>query len=134
MPRTLDKRRPFGTVHPSFNGAVFEQDGAWFNGEGAFLWEDRPAPEPEKVVSEIVTVDAEGNETVEQVETDAPVAIDPRLALTAWLKDELPDPQPKFMTVRGWAQDIFGEVYKNKEALITACVNKGLVTPDQVKA
>ena len=33
----LDKKRPFGTIHPPYEGASFSQDGHYFNSEGQEL-------------------------------------------------------------------------------------------------
>lgn len=35
--RSLDRNRPHGRVFPPDDGAVFEQDGAYFDSEGRFL-------------------------------------------------------------------------------------------------
>lgn len=35
--RSLDRNRPHGRVFPPDDGAVFEQDGAYFDGVGAYL-------------------------------------------------------------------------------------------------
>lgn len=32
-PRRLDESRPYGTISPSWKGALYEQDGVFFNGE-----------------------------------------------------------------------------------------------------
>ena len=37
MSKTLDRSRPFGTVHPPYEGAHFEQDGYHFDVEGKLV-------------------------------------------------------------------------------------------------
>ena len=53
MTRTLDKNRPYGQIFGILeNGAVFEQDGCQFNGQGECVYEPEDAPAPPKPVAE----------------------------------------------------------------------------------
>jgi len=44
MAKTLDKQKPFGTIHGDDQGRAYVQDGVYFDGEGN-EWQ-APAPGP----------------------------------------------------------------------------------------
>jgi hypothetical protein len=121
-----------GTVTPPHNGAVYYQDGAYFNSSGDMVWEDQPPTPKKKKLVETTVVDVENgvNETtVTEEEEDAVPAADPKTQLTAWLRGEV---EIKFPTVRALVKNGFGEVVATKADIIDFLVNKANLVPAEL--
>jgi len=132
--RVFNPLAAFGTVTPPERGAVFYQDGGYFNASHDLVFEDYPATPPEVVETEVTVVDAEtGTIKTEIVQTEAPVVNDgdPKVILAGWLKGETKLP---FLTVRGLVKSGFNQVLVTKDEIISYLVNEAnLVPAEQVK-
>lgn len=125
MTRAFDKSRPYSTFHPSHRGAVYWQDGGNFSADGKLLWEDNPAAAPAAV---------EKPEPAKKGDTDGDgelSALEARALLVKWLLGETDD---AWFTVRSWGRAAFGQTLNTKDALITHCVDQGLVNAEDVRA
>lgn len=134
MPRKFNPLAEYGHVTPPHNGAVYYQDGAYFNPGGECVFEDRPATPLKKVKHVQTVIDGETHELSEtetEEEVDSLPPADPKIQLTAWLKGEAPD--LKFPTVRGLVKKAFGEVPETKEDIINFLVKQNLVPTELVK-
>lgn len=145
MKLRFNPSKDFAVVTPPLNGAIHHQvasDGVgyYFNGNGEpidldtgeKLEKDIKAPEPEMVKSEVVTVDADGTQTVEVVETPAPDQKDAREELMKYLRGE-EDADRSWVTQRKYAKEIFGKIPSGKDELISLAIEKDFIKADQVK-
>lgn len=130
--RKFNRLLEHGTIHPPHNGAVFFQDGGYFNAAGELLFEDRPATPPKIVVDEQHVVDSATGEhsvTTTEREVDALPEADPRIILTSWLKGEVELPHDK---VRSLVNKGFGESLATREEIIKYLVNTVSLVPAEI--
>lgn len=134
MARKFNPLAAYGTVSPPHQGAVYYQDGGYFNSAGELVFEDRPATPPKIEVNEVTTVDTTtGETTTETIKTEVPAGEpgEPKEILAAWLRGEHVLP---FQTARKLVKEGFGTVLANKHEIIDFLVNKAnLVPAEQVK-
>jgi hypothetical protein len=135
MARKFNPLAAHGVITPPERGAVYYQDGGYFNSSGDLVFEDRPATPPKTVVSEVTEIDGESGEVktktvetlVEQVEPG-----DPKEALKLWLEGKA---EIKFQTVRSLVKKGFGVALGTKSEIIDYLVNTAnLVPAELVKA
>lgn len=127
--RRFDPLRAYGTVSPPERGAVFYQDGGYFNSGGALVFEDRPATPDRIVRNEVTTVDSEtGEEETKVVETKVPVVApgDPKDILKQWLKGGL---KLNHMAARAHVKSAYARTLVTKEEIITFLVNEANLVP-----
>jgi len=146
MQLRFDKYKPSGTVTPPLNGAVWFQVaedgiGYHFNGAGQpvdidtgeILTIEIKAPKPEKVRSEVVTIDANGDKKTEIIEEDAKPEVDPKAELLKWLRGE-DGAETNWMKVRGYGKAVLGKIASGSDDLIGKAIDAGLVQESEVKA
>lgn len=123
-----------GTVTPPERGAVFYQDGGYFNAAGELLFEDRPATSAKIVESEETVVDSETGETKTKIiKTEVPVVDEgePKDILAAWLKGDV---RLNHGAVRGLVKKGYGQVLATRDEIIDYLVNEAnLVSAESVK-
>jgi hypothetical protein len=142
----FDKYKPAGKVTPPLNGAVWFQVaedgiGYHFNGAGdpvdidtgeVLVIKAKPA-KAEKVQSEVVTVDVNGDKKIEVVEEDAKPVIDPKIELIKWLRGN-EGAETNWMKVRGYGKDVLGKVASGADDLIGKAIDAGIIKESEVKA
>jgi hypothetical protein len=104
---------------------------------------EMPAPDAKstkKAKAEAAAADADADETDSdepgtsgETPEDAYASVDPKKALTSWLKGELTDPKPRIAQWRGWATETLGQSYTTKADIVAAAVEQGIVTQEDVK-
>jgi hypothetical protein len=128
--RTFDPLAAYGTVSPPERGAVFYQDGGYFNAGGQLVFEDHPATTKTVEVEETVVevTDGQSTSTTKTVTTEVPKIEegDPKDILTRWLKGEL---VLNHGAVRGYMKKAYGVVVASKEAIIDYLVNTANLVP-----
>jgi hypothetical protein len=132
MARKFNPLAAHGTITPPERGAVYYQDGGYFNSSGDLVFEDRPATPPKKVVSEVTEIDGESGEVktqkvetlVEQIEPG-----DPKVALKLWLEGKA---DVKFQTVRSLVKKGFGVALATKSEIIDYLVNTANLVPAEL--
>ena len=119
-----------GKVTPPHNGAVFYQNGGYFNAKHELVFEDGPAPEQETIEKRVHTTSEDGSITTETTKVvKEGDDTDPRLALTAWLKGEV---EIHHSTARSYVKDLYGEVIPKKDDLIAYLVNEAELVPAEL--
>jgi hypothetical protein len=132
MTRKFNPLAERATVTPPHNGAVFYQDGGYFNSSGDLVFEDHPATPPVIRIDETTTIDSEtGETTVTHTETEVsplPPA-DPRTVLTSWLKGET---ELAHGTVRSLVKKGFGQVLGTRDEIVKYLVNEANLVPAEL--
>lgn len=127
--RTFNPLAAYGTVTPPERGAVYYQDGGYFNSEGKLLFEDRPATAPKIIKTEVTVVDSDtGESKTEIVETKVEQTEegDPKEILTGWLKGAV---VLNHGAVRGLVKKAFGQVIATKDEIVDYLVNTANLVP-----
>lgn len=134
--RRWDPTKAYGTITPPLNGAVYDQDGAQFNADGALVHEDRPPTPPAKRTSEVTEIDADGKSVTTLVEDEEPPTLeegDPKDILKNWITGGI---QLPFMTVRNLVKKAYSTLPGSgkKEEIVAFLVNDAaLVSAESVK-
>lgn len=141
----FDKYKPFASVSPPYNGAVNHQkadDGKYyyFNGNGfpidietgEVLNVTSKPKAPEIVVSEVVTVNENGEKTFETVEKVVAPEADARVELKKWLMDA-EDAEKNWMKVRSYGSKVFGKVAASKDNLIGFAIDANFIKESEVR-
>lgn len=134
--RRFNPLAAFGQIMPPLNGAVYDQDGGYFNANGDLLWEDHPATTVIETSEEtVVTVDEKGEAKEETIvvtrEVSAAPEGDPKQILTAWLKGEV---ELKHLEIVNHVKKAFGVVKRTKADVMAYLIDEvALVPAEQVK-
>lgn len=129
MARRFDRLQAYGTVSPPERGAVFYQDGGYFNSGGELVFEDRPATPDKVVTNEITTVDVSTGKTkTKVVKTKVPVVTpgEPKDILKAWL---LGDVKLNHLSVRAHVKAGYSKTLVTQDEIITFLVNDANLVP-----
>lgn len=125
----LDRARPFGTIHPAYNGAQFEQDGCFFDGSGQYLFRaGEAAQKPNAGQAAGAQAPASPmSETKEGEEAND----DPQDQLKAWARGEVNIP---FFNVKKLAASVApGIDMKNAKAVLAGLIKAGVIAPEDAK-
>lgn len=129
MTRKFDRLQSYGTVSPPERGAVFYQDGGYFNSSGDLVFEDHPATPGEVVKYEVTTVDSStGAVTTEVVETvvEHVEPGDPKTILKDWLMGVAP---LNHMKARSLVKAAYSRTITTKDEIISFLVNEANLVP-----
>lgn len=143
----LDRSRPFGAVTPPYEGACFSQGPYYFDTAGELVEalltpeqrkalagkadEAPPAPPPPQTPAPPPDPVPDAPPAPPPVEDVPPPPVSKsEVDVIAYLKDEQ---DYGFMAVMAAAKDRLGVRPKNMKELIDMCVEKGLITRDEVR-
>ena len=140
--RKFRKHKPFGSIRPHYNGAVYEQDGYYFDGAYECLFCDDgldmdATNNTETVVSEVVTTERKEDGTVERkvekISTEVDIVDEDERSdqeiLIAWCTKS--DTSIRFKTAQKAARQEYGKVFANGDDLAVHLVLElGLVAAE----
>lgn len=132
--KKLKKSKPFGSIRPPHNGAVFFQDGCYFDASGAFLFADEGVDPnqddtPETETQIVTTVDEDGTRTEEEIEVEVPeeeIEEDPKLVLSEWLCGTR---EVHHMTTGSLIKKAYGVIKRSQDEKIDFLVNEVQLVP-----
>lgn len=133
----LDKSRHFGTIHPPYHKAMFEQDGHYFGGSGDYLFSQGQDPSRASAGKVKAGAPAPASQPAPSSpaapttppSNPAPHADGPDLV--AWAKGEIKLP---FFTVKKTVGEAYPNIdTSNAKAIKAGLVEAGVVSSDDVK-
>ena len=131
--RTFNPLAAHGTVHPPERGAVFYQDGGYFNSAGKLVFEDHPATTKKVVVEETVVDVKDGKSTSKTVKTETDVVVeepgDPKEILAKWLRGDL---VLNHGAVRKFVKAGFAVSLAKQDDIISYLVNTASLVPAEL--